>query len=48
MQTLIDMERELSWIKTTNRPYLAIEAVVNELADRKAVILESIVNLIEL
>ena len=48
MQTLIDMERELSWIKTTNRPYLAIEAVVNELSDRKAVILESIVNLIKL
>lgn len=48
MLTLMDIERELSWIKTTNRPYLTIEAMVNELADRKNVISESILDLIAL
>ena len=46
--TLMDIEREISWIKTTNRPYLAIEAMVNELADRKNVIFASIIDLITL
>lgn len=48
MLTLIDIERELTWIKTTNRPYLTIEAMVNELADRKNVIFESVLDLIAL
>ncbi len=48
MLTLMDIERELAWIKTTNRPYLTIEAMVNELADRKNVISESILDLIAL
>ena len=46
--TLIDIEKELAWIKTTNRPYLVIEAMVNELADRKNVIFESVKDLITL
>lgn len=46
--TLMDIEKELSWIKTTNRPYLTIEAMVNELADRKNVIFESVKDLIAL
>lgn len=46
--TLMDIEKELAWIKTTNRPYLAIEAIVNELADRKNVIFESVKDLISL
>ena len=48
MLTLMDIERELTWIKTTNRPYLTIEAMVNELADRKNVIFESVLDLIAL
>lgn len=46
--TLMDIERELAWIKTTNRPYLTIESMVNELADRKNVIFESVLDLIAL
>ena len=46
--TLMDIEKELAWIKTTNRPYLTIEAMVNELADRKSVIFESVKDLISL
>lgn len=46
--TLMDIERELSWIKTTNKPYLTIEAMVNELADRKSVIFESVKDLVML
>ena len=46
--TLLDIEKELSWIKTTNRPYLTIEAMVNELMDRKNVIFESVKDLIAL
>lgn len=46
--TLMDIEKELSWIKTTDRPYLQIEAVVNELADRKNVIFDSVKDLIAL
>lgn len=46
--TLRDIEKELTWIKTTNKPYLVIEAMVNELADRKNVIFESVKDLIML
>ncbi len=46
--TLMDLEKELSWIKTTDRPYLTIETMVNEIADRKNVIFESVKDLISL
>lgn len=46
--TLMDLEREVAWIKTTDRPYLTIEAMVNEIADRKNVIFESVKDLITL
>ncbi len=46
--TLMDIQKENDWIKTTNRQYKEIEKVVNELADRKAVILESVHDLITL
>ena len=46
--TLMDIEKELEWIKTTDKPYLTIEAMVNELADRKNVIFESVKDLISL
>lgn len=41
-----DLENELAWIKTTDRPYLTIETVVNEIADRKNVIFEGVKDLI--
>lgn len=46
--TLMDIEKELEWIKTTNKPYLTIEAMVNELNDRNSVIFESVKDLIAL
>lgn len=46
--TLMDMEKELAWIKMTDRPYLTIEAMVNEIAERKSVIFESVKDLITL
>ena len=46
--TLMDLEGELQWIKTTDRPYLTIETIVNEIADRKNVIFESVKDLITL
>ena len=46
IRTILAIENELHWIKTTNRPYLTIEAMVNELEDRKAVIFDSIKELI--
>lgn len=48
LATLLDLERELQWVKTTDRPYLTIEAAVNEIANRKRVILESVMDLINL
>jgi len=48
IMTMMDLEKELSWIKTTDRPYLTIEAMVNEIQDRKNVIFESIKDLIVL
>lgn len=44
--TLMDLENELAWIKTTDRPYLTIEQMVNEIADRKTAILDSLKDLI--
>lgn len=46
--TLMDMEKELAWIKTTDRPYTTIETMVNEITKRKDVIFESVKNLIAL
>lgn len=43
---LVDLENELTWIKRTDRPYLTIEKMVNEINDRKTVIMESVRNLI--
>lgn len=48
MLTIMDIEKEIDWIKTTNRPYLTIEGMVNELMDRRNVVFESIKDLIML
>lgn len=44
--TLMDLEKELEWIKQTDRPYLTIETVVNEITNRKNVIFDSVKALI--
>jgi len=46
--TLMAIEKELEWVKTTDRPYIKVEAVVNELNERRAVIFESVKDLISL
>ena len=46
--TVMDIERELTWIKTTDRPYLKIESVVSELAQRKKVIFDNVKDMIAL
>ena len=42
IQTLIAVEKEIAWLKTTDRPYLEIEARINELADRKNAIMSGV------
>jgi len=44
--TLMDLEKELQWIKTTDRPYLVVESIINEISDRKTAIFESVKDLI--
>lgn len=46
--TLMELEKEIAWIKSTDRPYMTIEAMLNEIADRKNVIFESVKDLIAL
>lgn len=46
--TVQDIEKELAWIKTTDRPYLTIETQVKELERREQAILESVKALIYL
>lgn len=46
--TLMAIDKERTWIKTTNRPYLQIEEIVNELTKRQQSILDAVTNLIEL
>ena len=48
MKTLIDLEKEQQWIKTTDRPYLTIEAIVNGIEDRKQVIFRSVEDMLAL
>ena len=38
--TLMDLEKEAQWLKSTDKPYMMIETMVNEIADRKNVIFE--------
>ena len=44
--TVTDIEKEKAWIKTTDRPYLTIEAHVKELEKREQAIYESVKALI--
>ena len=45
---MMDLERELNWIKTTDKPYLTIETMVKELENRKRIIFESVKDMITL
>ena len=47
-KTLIDLEKETEWIRSSGRPYQVIEEVVNELEDRKTVIMSNVTDLIDL
>ena len=46
--TVTELETELQWIKTTDRPYLQIEAMVNRINHRRDTIFESVMALIAL
>ena len=46
--TLIDLEREEDWIKTTDRPYLTIEAAIQDIEARKSAVLDGAMDLIVL
>lgn len=46
--TMMDLERELNWIKNTDKPYLTIETMVKELENRKRIIFESVKDMITL
>ena len=46
--TVTELENELQWIKTTDRPYLQIEAMVNRINHRRDTIFESVMALIAL
>lgn len=45
---LLDLERELEWIKRTNRPYLVIETMVKEIESRKRAVWDGVMELIKL
>ncbi len=47
-ETLMDLEKELTWIKSTNKPYLTIEAHVNQINERKKSLMDSVKTLISL
>ena len=47
-ETLMDLEKELAWIKSTSKPYLTIEAHVNEINERKNTLMDSVKTLISL
>ena len=46
--TVTELENELQWIKTTDRPYLQIEAMLNRINHRRDTIFESVMALIAL
>lgn len=48
MLTVMAIERELTWIKATDRPYLKVEPVVSELTQRERVIFDNVKDMIAL
>ena len=45
-RTLMSIENEIAWLKTTDRPFGTVEPVMNELSDRKAAIMQGVRDLI--
>ena len=48
MLTIQDLDRELQWIKSTDRPYQTIEIMVNEIENRKKNVFDSVMDLVQL
>ncbi|WP_022762225.1 TerB family tellurite resistance protein [Butyrivibrio sp. AD3002] len=48
IKAIFAIDNEIKWIKGTSKPYAAIEAIVNELEDRRGVINNSMKELITL
>ena len=48
IETVTDLKKETDWLKTTDRPYLTIEAMVNEIADRRDAVHTGVKDLIML
>ncbi len=46
IRAVMAIENEISWLKTTDRPFGVVEPAMNELADRKTVIMQSVHDLI--
>ena len=46
--TLVDLDREESWVKTNDRPYLATEAVVRDIEARRSAVWDGVRDLIVL
>ena len=44
--TLMAIENEIAWLKTTDRPFGMVEPVMNELSDRKVAIMQGVRDLI--
>ncbi len=44
--TVLDLENELNWIKTTDRRFLQVSTMINEINARKAAVIESVKDLI--
>ena len=48
MLTVLDIEKEIAWLKTTDKPYVEIETMINELKNRENAIAEGVYSLIAL
>lgn len=46
--TLLDIVKEMEWIKTTDRPYLKIEETIKELEKRKTTLVNNVTTMISL
>lgn len=46
LQAMVAVEKEVTWLKTTDRSFGVVEPIMNDLADRKTTIMQGIHNLI--
>lgn len=45
---LMEIDKAINWLKTTDRPYLTIEAMMNSLEKRKSAVLMNATDLCEM